>query len=166
MHFNFYRNIFLILLFSIAIVSCRPSKTKIVDYENSIINLVNQVVVAEDSLINNLNKDSLLIQSIYQYFSQRVDSSIAAINTIKSIEKETFLRFTAIDVLNVYKKYLEKDYKELIQLVILPDEFYTQDKDKRLNIVLKTIDNRLNRELDKLFNEKQKFDCYYFPSKK
>lgn len=166
MHFNFYRNIFLILLFSIAIVSCRPSKTKIVDYENSIINLVNQVVVAEDSLINNLNKDSLLIQSIYQYFSQRVDSSIAAINTIKSIEKETFLRFTAIDVLNVYKKYLEKDYKELIQLVILPDEFYTQDKDKRLNIVLKTIDNRLNRELDKLFNEKQKFDSYYFPSKK
>lgn len=166
MIFKFLSNIFLILLFLVAIVSCRPSKTKIVEYENSIINIVNNVVAAEDSLINNLNKDSLVIYSIYQYFSKSVDSSIVAVNTIKSIEKETFLRYTVVDVLNIYKKYLEKDYKELIQLVILPDEFYTQDKDKRLNILLKNIDNRMNRELDKLFIEKQKFDSYYFPAKK
>lgn len=159
-------NIFFILFFSIIIISCRPSKTKIIDYENSIINIVNQVVLAEDSLINNLNKDSIYIQSIYKFFNNKVDSSLIAINTFKSIEKETLLRHAAIDVLNVFKNYLEKDYKELIQLVILPDEFYTQDKDKQFNILLKSIDNRLNKELDRLFIEKQKFDSYYFPSKK
>ncbi len=162
-----FKNKTLYLLFVILIlaIACRPSKTKLKEYQNTIISVVNNVVEAEDSLINNLKKDSIVIYSIFKHFNNQIDSSIIAIKSIKSIEKETSFRFTAIDVLNSFKNYANKDYKELIELIILPDEYYTAEKDRRFNFLLKTIDNRLNKEMDKLFKSKQMFDNYYFSSK-
>lgn len=146
----------LFFVFALFLVSCGPSTQDAIDFNNAIIDHQKRLLDTESQLINAIsNHQTAQVDQIYKDYLTQIDNSIAAINDLKSFSKFDTFKTSALSLFTAYKEVITNEYAEVIKLYRIPTDVYTDNDDKKLNELTRSIDSKLEDAL-KNFVETQK----------
>ncbi len=123
---------------------------------------VKLTICAEDSLIDliNLNKGDRL-KLFSETFKKQLDNSINIINNLDKPKSDFNLKGTTLDVLNTYRNVLNKEYKNVIRIVCIPEKNYSKQDDELLQSSANKINHTLDSVLLVFVKAEQKFSDNY-----
>jgi len=144
----------LIPIFIFSLQSCK--KESAADYNNSIIEQQIAIVLSIDNLkkaIDNYNaipaKDAIEgMNKMYDEAIFQLDSGITVVTALDPFKKDATLKTAALTLFNSYKKIIETEYKEIINLYKIPDEMFKTEDQQKLDKLL----TESNQKLEESFN--------------
>ncbi len=136
-------NKFLCILTLVLIVlsSCNRKNIKPEVYNDSLVMHQIRVVEKADKLQDAFGS---FVEKEMQYrhkeLSNQINASILAVETMAPFNEDETYKTAALDMLNGYKKLLNKEYKAAEKILAQPDSLYSDGDEARLEMLYKQID--------------------------
>lgn len=153
------------LALSVLIISCSPTTEDAIKYNDALIDQQTKVIQAEDALIQAISENNPeILDEALNKLTKQITSSEEAVNKMSKFDGKSDYKDAALSLFKAYKSAAEKEYPEIIKIAKTPNDQYTQDMDDQLMALSKTVDERLNKEIEafvakqKEFAEKYKFE--------
>ena len=161
------KKFFLLIITAVLMVisSCKPSPEKAENYYNEIFKQLELVVDKEATMINFINiemqksdttlqkKDTasvkLEIDASFQDFKAQIDKSLYEVEKLPDFNGKTDFRDAAVNLLKEYKSVPSAEYVDAIKIVKIPMSLYTEEDDNMFLKLTETIDDKLQKKIDK-----------------
>jgi hypothetical protein len=132
-------NLFSAFIAIIILISCKPSPQKAVEYNDKIVDEINKMRTAEDSLGNAIVRfeEKDLEAKLNNYISQ-AETGIKTISAMEKFDKKDDLKNAATSLLEFYKKSGQNEFKSVLEIARKPEK--TEDDIKRVSEILEGID--------------------------
>ncbi len=144
---------FLLIVISIFFNSCGPSEKEIIAYNDEVVAQQSLVIIAENELLNAISKkDTSILPIAFDDLLFQIDKSISATKVIVEVDDEMSLKNAALNLFDIYKRVVKKDYVEIIELSLTPESEYTKAMDSVFIIKSQNLNNELNDANQKFFD--------------
>jgi hypothetical protein len=151
------KKIISISLLLIVLMSCGPSKKKIIAFNDAIIAEQIAVIKSEDLFIKTLNNRILTqVDANYQNLLNQIDKSQKKVSEITDPDPEIGFKQAAIKLFDVYKTQTVNGYKQLVELSKIPDSLYTPANVKQFEETSSSVYTILNAEVNSFISVQKK----------
>lgn len=178
---NTLKCLFFIIL-TLSLIACNRSSKEAVNYYYLIVEHQNEILEKENNLrqiifqfVEEVNESSQektsdekvnipysQLDSVYIALTNQIKESIIILRRFPFLEKKTYLKNAAMDFLATYKSVTDNEYSEVIFIVKIPAENYTDGNHKRFNdLFVKTINLKLNKAHEDLIAAQNAFAAEY-----
>ena len=147
---RYFKNILTITLSFFTLyffTSCAPSPKKAAAYNDTIVQYqtltyktINNFFASLDKAIKNPN----VLDTIQQQSIENISLSIKKINNLGAFYKDSMLLNAADTLFATYKYIVENDFTQIIKLYKIPVEKYTNEEQKKLELLIKHSQDSLN----------------------
>lgn len=144
-------NKFLLILTLVLITlsSCNRNNVKPDVYNDSLvlhqIRVVEKADKLQDAYDSYVEKEMLYR---HKELSNQIDASILAVETMEPFNGDDSYKVAALEMINGYKKLLNKEYKAAEKILEQPDSLYSDGDEARLEMLYKQIDR-----ISSMYNE-------------
>jgi hypothetical protein len=150
------------LFLALFVTSCGPSEKEIVRYNDEIVGHQHSVIIAEAELVNAIsNNDTNIIHLALSDFIYQIENSLQLVGEIPEIDQEISLKNAAISMFNAYHSIALNQYPEIIDLNAISENEYTDEHEKRFQLLSIQIDDILNKKNQDFFETQQKLSEKY-----
>ena len=145
------KSVYLIpVLFAILLTSCGPTTEQARQYNDKLIAQEVKVIKALDAVDNAFSTyKPEIIEPAIEKAKKQIDKSVKIINEIGDFDGDSEFKNETLNLFNLFKKHLNNEYAEQLELYKLSDEEYTEKEEARWN----ELSEKMNDEYTKVFNK-------------
>ena len=145
------KSVYLIpVLFVILLTSCGPTTEQARQYNDKLIAQEVKVIEAIDAVDNAFSTyKPELIEPVIEKAKKQIEESVKKINEIGDFDGDSEFKNETLNLFNLFKKHLNNEYAEQLELTKLSDEEYTEKEEARWYELSK----KMNDEYTKVFNK-------------
>jgi hypothetical protein len=139
--------------------SCKPSKEDAIKYNDQIIDEQTALNLKIEALNKSFKKwssaDSLDICWVNAL--DQAEKSLKKLDEMKDFHGNSDLRIGAINLFKVYKAVISTEFKEMVRIYKMPDEFYTKEQELKWSNLSDDAFNKMDKAISEMSNIQQKF---------
>ncbi len=147
-------SIFTVIFAIVMLQSCKQESP--VDYNNSIITQQQAIVYKIDNLKKAIDKYSYIpadeaikgMNASYDSLMFQIDSGLNFISHLEDFNGDNSLKDAANTLFTSYKSIVEGDYKQVIELYKIPDQYFKPQDQQELDSLLVTSNKKLEDALN------------------
>lgn len=144
------------------IVSCSSKKEEAIIYNNNLVNKQIKLVNLIDKLDECFQDTNCNVKILYDSLCRTTINYIDSLKTIDNFEGDSTLKVQFKNLLSLYRKVIENDYKQLIDLYFSIDSLdFNEDTikllEKRAKILYDSINNKIKSANDRFIVYQKKF---------
>ncbi|NLF42621.1 MAG: hypothetical protein GX587_07995 [Bacteroidales bacterium] len=158
---SYYYKAILILIaaYLLCLYSCAPSREEARIYATRVTNAIDTVIKSEQALMHSFkSNDSVQVSKAGEAFLSVVNNSLDSLEAIGTYYDNSQLKLKAFQLLRVYKKLANNDYKAMMAIVSLEHSDYTIEKEEELLALQNKSDMEVNSRIAEFLNVRAKFE--------
>jgi len=156
----YYKAILILIpAYSLCFFSCTPSREEARIYATRVTDAIDTVIKSEQVLMHSFkSNDPVQVSKTGEVFLSVVNNSLDSLEAIGTYYENSQLKLKAFQLLRVYKKLANNDYKTMMAIVSLKHSDYTIEKEEELLALQKKADMELNAKIAEFLNVRAKFE--------
>jgi len=158
------KNLFYVLaLFVVAfITSCGPTMEDAINYNDQIIDeelaIIDKINVLETEFST---YEPSKIEPALDAALLQVTNSIEIVEALDNFDGSSEFKNQTLEFFRMFKKQLEEDYAEMLEIYKLPSDQYTSVEEKRYNEIVKKIDDEYQPQFKEFTGTQDAFATKY-----
>ena len=153
----------LIIVAVFSLYSCKPSKEDAIKYNDQIIDEQSALNLKIEALNKSFKKwssaDSMDICWVNAL--DQAEKSLKKLDEMKNFHGNSDLRIGAINLFKVYKAVITNEFKEMVRIYKMPDEFYTKEQELKWSKLSDDAFNKMNKAVNDMAKVQEQFAKEY-----
>ncbi|MDQ3045966.1 MAG: hypothetical protein M3R27_00335 [Bacteroidota bacterium] len=156
------KTFFYLALFSICLISCKPSRDEALVYNDKIVAFQKAIDNKEVALLEAFKtREPEIIDKAYTDFKSQITISAKELETLGTFDEQAYFIEGARSLFSTYKAVAEKEYNTLVDINKMNDSLYTEDVQAMDDENTKAINSKLDSGLAEFTAIQEKFAAEY-----
>jgi hypothetical protein len=156
-----FKYILIFSLLTVSIVSCGPTQSDAIKYNDAIYNQNTLLINVYESIDNAIGVDVTKYESALNNYNLQVAKSMEEIEKLGDFDKQSTFKDAALTYCKVFKSVADIEYKEILRIMKIPADQFTEIDKQILEDTAIQSEDKIQKGLDAFVKAQEEFAAKY-----